>query len=49
MHYNGERHMYERVIHLLREVEYAKSNYNPMIQVISVLPFLGWNQESIKS
>ena len=29
MHYNGERHMYERVIHLLREVEYAKSQLQP--------------------
>ena len=29
MHYNGDRHMYERVIHLLREVEYAKSQLQP--------------------
>ena len=29
MHYNGEKHMYERVIHLLREVEYAKSQLQP--------------------
>ena len=29
MHYNGERHMYERVIHLLREVEYAESQLQP--------------------
>jgi len=29
MHYNGTRADYERVIHLLREIEFAKSQLQP--------------------